>query len=297
MTLPTTLAGWLSHLESLHLSSIDLGLERVRQVVDAMPLRPGFPVITVGGTNGKGSVCAMLTRILASAGYRVGTYTSPHLMVYNERIAIDAESLSDEAIVRGLAAVEAGRGDVPLTYFEFGTLAAMWNFVDAKVDVAILEVGLGGRLDAVNVFEPDCAAVVSVDLDHQDWLGDNREDIGFEKAGIFRAGKPALCADPQPPARLVGHAAAIGAPLWLAGRDFGFTRTDRCSGSSGAASPGVMRCRLRPCVAITRWAMQHWCWQSLRPCVTACRSVPAPCAADCWRSNGRPASRSCPAGR
>ena len=226
MTLPTTLAGWLSHLESLHLSSIDLGLERVRQVVDAMQLRPGFPVITVGGTNGKGSVCAMLTRILASAGYRVGTYTSPHLMVYNERIAIDAEPLSDEAIVRGLAAVEAGRGDVPLTYFEFGTLAAMWNFVDAKVDVVILEVGLGGRLDAVNVFEPDCAAVVSVDLDHQDWLGDNREDIGFEKAGIFRAGKPALCADPQPPARLVGHAAAIGAPLWLAGRDFGFTRTD-----------------------------------------------------------------------
>ena len=125
MTLPTTLAGWLSHLESLHLSSIDLGLERVRQVVDAMPLRPGFPVITVGGTNGKGSVCAMLTRILASAGYRVGTYTSPHLMVYNERIAIDAEPLSDEAIVRGLAAVEAGRSDVPLTYFEFGTLAAM----------------------------------------------------------------------------------------------------------------------------------------------------------------------------
>ncbi|WP_315385044.1 bifunctional tetrahydrofolate synthase/dihydrofolate synthase [Microvirgula aerodenitrificans] len=226
MSQDRTLADWLHYLETLHVSTIDLGLDRVRVVKEAMGLDPDFPVITVGGTNGKGSVCAMLSKTFACAGFRVGTYASPHLLRYNERIAIDTVPLDDAAICRAFAAIEAARGDTPLTYFEFGTLAAMWNFIDAGVDVAVMEVGLGGRLDAVNLFEPDCSLVVSVDLDHQDWLGDTRELIGFEKAGIYRAGRPAICADPNPPQSLLDHAAAIGADLRCIGRDFGFTRTD-----------------------------------------------------------------------
>nr|WP_240674269.1 bifunctional tetrahydrofolate synthase/dihydrofolate synthase [Crenobacter cavernae] len=221
-----TLDDWLSHLEALHATPIDMGLDRVRRVRDAMGLAPTFPVITVGGTNGKGSVCAMLSTMLVRAGYKVGTYTSPHIMRYNERVAIDLEPASDEAIVDSFATIDAARGDTTLTYFEFGTLSAMKAFCDARVDVAILEVGLGGRLDAVNVFEPDVSVVVSVDIDHQSYLGDTREAIGFEKAGIFRANKPAICADPNPPASLVDHARAIGADLKCIGSDFGFTRMD-----------------------------------------------------------------------
>lgn len=227
MNTPATLQDWLTRLETLHVKSIDLGLDRIRQVKDAMKLAPDFPLIVVGGTNGKGSVCAMLSKILACAGFKVGTYTSPHLLAYNERVAIDMQPLDDAAIIRGFEQVEAARGEVPLTYFEFGTLGAMQCFIDAGVDVAVLEVGLGGRLDSVNVFDADCSVVVSVDIDHQDWLGDDREQIGFEKAGIYRAGRPALCADPNPPARLVGHAEAIGAELKLIGRDFGFSKTDQ----------------------------------------------------------------------
>nr|WP_181880904.1 bifunctional tetrahydrofolate synthase/dihydrofolate synthase [Crenobacter cavernae] len=221
-----TLDDWLSHLEALHATPIDMGLARVRRVSDAMGLAPTFPVITVGGTNGKGSVCAMLSTMLVRAGYRVGTYTSPHIMRYNERVAIDLEPASDAAIVESFAAIDAARGDTTLTYFEFGTLAAMKAFCDARVDVAVMEVGLGGRLDAVNVFEPDVSVVVSVDIDHQSYLGDTREAIGFEKAGIFRAGKPAICADPNPPASLIDHARAIGADLKCIGSDFGFSRMD-----------------------------------------------------------------------
>lgn len=166
----------------------------------------------------------MLSSILRAAGYRVGTYTSPHLLHYNERVMIDQVPVSDVALVSSFRAVESVRGEISLTYFEFGTLAAMQQFVAADVDVAVLEVGLGGRLDAVNVFEPDVAAVVNVGLDHQSYLGETREAIGFEKAGIFRSRKPAFCADPQPPQSLLDHAAAIHADLHLVGRDFGFQK-------------------------------------------------------------------------
>lgn len=205
------LAGWLAYLEGLHPKPIDMGLERVDQVRLRLGLRPAFPVITVGGTNGKGSTCAYLEAILDQAGYRVGCYTSPHLLRYNERVRIGRREATDAALVEAFTAVEAAREDVSLTYFEFGTLAAMWLFQRQAVDVAVLEVGLGGRLDAVNVFDPDCAVITAIDLDHQEYLGHTREAIGLEKAGILRPGRPAICSDPQPPDRLVRHALDIGA--------------------------------------------------------------------------------------
>jgi len=220
--LPQTLDGWLQLLEQRHAQSIRLGLDRVAAVRAALGPDPDAVVITVGGTNGKGSCCAMLEAILLAEGYRVGCYTSPHLLKYNERVRIDGKDVEDEALIAGFAAVEAVRGDTPLTYFEHGTLAAWSVFSAASLDVIILEVGLGGRLDAVNVFDADCALVTSIALDHMDYLGDSREAIGFEKAGIFRAGRPAVCGDPQPPASLVAHAEAIGTQLWISGRDFGF---------------------------------------------------------------------------
>ncbi|WP_374496865.1 bifunctional tetrahydrofolate synthase/dihydrofolate synthase [Vogesella indigofera] len=221
-----TLNDWLSHLESIHPATIEMGLARVSAVRDAMGLRPTFPVVLVGGTNGKGSVCAMLSTMLERAGFKVGTYSSPHILRYNERVAINMQPVSDERIVHSFAAIEAARGETTLTYFEFGTLAAMHTFIDEQVDVAVLEVGLGGRLDAVNIFEPEVSVVVSVDLDHQSYLGDTRELVGFEKAGIFRAGKLAICADPNPPQSLLQHAANLGADLRLVGKDFGITRLD-----------------------------------------------------------------------
>jgi len=222
MQLPETLEGWLGLLEARHGQAIQLGLERARLVRDALNLPQACPVFTIGGTNGKGSTCALLEAVLLAAGYRVGLYTSPHLLKYNERVRIDGRDASDEALVEAFAEVERARGEIPLTYFEHGTLAAWVAFCRAGLDAIILEVGLGGRLDAVNVFEPDCAIVTSVAMDHMDFLGDNREAIGFEKAGIFRAGRPAICSDPMPPASLVAHADAIGAKLWVTGRDFGF---------------------------------------------------------------------------
>ncbi|MHB1375003.1 MAG: bifunctional tetrahydrofolate synthase/dihydrofolate synthase [Thauera sp.] len=220
--LPDSLAGWLSLLEERHGQRIALGLERVEAVRDRMAADCDAVVITVGGTNGKGSCCAMLEAILLAAGYRVGCYTSPHLLAYNERVRIDGREASDAQLVAGFTAVEAARGDTPLTYFEHGTLAAWHVFVSERPDVIVLEVGLGGRLDAVNVFDSACTLVTSVAMDHMDYLGDTREAIGREKAGIFRAGCPAVCGDPQPPASLVEQAAAIGAELWISGRDFGF---------------------------------------------------------------------------
>ncbi len=220
--LPASLDGWLALLEARHGQRIELGLERVAAVRDRMAVASEAVVITVGGTNGKGSCCAMLEGILLAAGYRVGCYTSPHLLRYNERVRVDGREVGDELLVAGFAAVEAARGDTPLTYFEHGTLAAWHVFSSERPDVIVLEVGLGGRLDAVNVFDSDCALVTSVAMDHMDYLGDTREAIGREKAGIFRSGCPAICGDPQPPETLVEHAAAVGAELWISGRDFGF---------------------------------------------------------------------------
>lgn len=218
----SSLAGWLSHLESLHPKTIALGLERVVQVKGRLNLNPDFPIIVVGGTNGKGSVCAMLESILHAAGYRVGCYTSPHLLSYNERVRIAKQQASDEELCASFEKIEQVRGDISLTYFEFGTLAAMQLFISHKVDVAILEVGLGGRLDAVNVFDADVSVVTSVDIDHVDFLGGTREQIAFEKAGIFRPGRVAICGDSDVPQALRGHAQQVGAELWCIGSEFGF---------------------------------------------------------------------------
>lgn len=223
-----TLPEWLAFLEQLHpkgQAGIRLGLDRVGEVKARLAQEPRGPVIVVGGTNGKGSTCAYLESIYAFAGFRVGCYTSPHLLAYNERIRIDRAVVDDAALCRAFERVEAARqatGGVELTYFEFSTLAAWEVFAEREVDVTILEVGLGGRLDAVNVYDADCAVVTGIALDHTDWLGPTRETIGFEKAGIFRSGRPAICADPEPPQSLLDHAAAIGADLRLLGRDFGY---------------------------------------------------------------------------
>ena len=225
---PTTLTGWLAYLESLHpkgQSGIELGLERVACIKEALGQKPYCPLIIVGGTNGKGSTCAYLEAIYTFAGYRVGCYTSPHLLDYNERVRIDGVPIDDASLCTAFARVEVARqtaGDVALTYFEFGTLAAWEVFSVHEVDVLILEVGLGGRLDAVNVYDADCAIVTGVALDHTDWLGDSRASIGFEKAGIYRAGKTALCADPDAPQSLIDHAQLLNADLQLLGRDFGY---------------------------------------------------------------------------
>lgn len=214
-----SLSDWLAYLEARNREPIVLGLDRVRAVRAALGLDPAFPIVTVGGTNGKGSTCAFLEAILLAAGYRTGCYTSPHLLRFNERIRVGGAEATDVDIVDALARVEALRRDIPLTYFEQGTLAAMLLFQRAGVDVAVLEVGLGGRLDAVNVWDADCALVTSVDLDHQQFLGNDRESIGFEKAGILRAGRPAICGDLQPPESLLKHARDLDVTLRRLGGD------------------------------------------------------------------------------
>lgn len=222
---PGDLAGWLAYIERQHPQSIALGLERVALVRDAMGLAVAAPVIAVAGTNGKGSTCAMLEAVLGAAGYRVGLYTSPHLLRYNERVRIGGCEADDAALVASFERVEAARrslGGTSLTYFEFGTLAAVDIFLRSAVDVLLLEVGMGGRLDAVNAFDADCAIVTSIGLDHMDFLGGTREAIGFEKAGIFRAGKPAVLADRSPPASVLAHAQATGAKLLRIGPDFDY---------------------------------------------------------------------------
>jgi len=217
------LAQWLTYLESIHGRPIDMGLERVRTVAQRLGLELDAVTIVVGGTNGKGSTCAMLESILLAAGYKVGLYTSPHLLDFNERARINGEPASDAALTEQFAAVDEARGDISLTYFELTTLAILRLFARSGLDVAILEVGLGGRLDAVNIVDADCAIVTSVDLDHVEWLGNDREKIGWEKAHIYRAGKPAICADPVPPQSLLDHAASIGADLWRFGRDYNYS--------------------------------------------------------------------------
>jgi len=220
MSSPATLDAWLAHCERLHPKSIDMTLQRVSSVRERLGLRFDVPVITVAGTNGKGSSCAMLEAIALQAGYRVGLYIKPHLVHFEERCRIAGASVDAEALLPHFAAVEAVRGDVALTYFEFTTLAIMRALSLAELDLVILEVGLGGRLDAVNAVDGDCALITSIDLDHMDYLGPDRESIGFEKAGILRAGRPAVVSDPMPPASVLRHAADIGADLWLVGRDF-----------------------------------------------------------------------------
>lgn len=217
----SSLAQWLRWQETLHVQEIDLGLERCREVAVRLGLgAPPFPVFTVAGTNGKGSSVAMLCSVLAAAGYRVASYTSPHLERYNERIRIDGIEASDAAICEAFARVDAARGDLPLTYFEFGTLAALDIFYRDRPQVAVLEIGLGGRLDAVNMIDPDCALLTAIDIDHVEWLGSERESIGREKAGIFRAHRPAVCADPRPPASVALEASRIGASLHQLGQGF-----------------------------------------------------------------------------
>jgi len=225
--MPKTLQDWLAYIEQQHPKSIEMGLGRVREVAVRMGLaRPAKQVVTVAGTNGKGSTVAFIEAIAREAGLRVGAYISPHLLAYSERVRIDGRDADDAALVEAFAAVEAAREGVPLTYFEFGTLAALRLFERARLDLAILEVGLGGRLDATNLVDPDVAVVTTVDLDHQDWLGDDREAIGAEKAGIARAWKPLVVGDDDPPASVLRHAYAIGASAIRAGSDFFFERLD-----------------------------------------------------------------------
>jgi dihydrofolate synthase/folylpolyglutamate synthase len=223
MSSPTTLDGWLAYLATLHPKTIALGLDRVHAVYARLDIAFSCPAIIVAGTNGKGSTCALLERMLTAGGYRVGLYTSPHLLRYNERVRIAGVDAGDAALCEAFAAVETVREDIALTYFEFGTLAALWLFARASLDALVLEVGLGGRLDAVNIIEPDVAIVTSVAIDHVDYLGATREMIGREKAGIFRAHRVAICADRDPPHTLLDHAAAIGATLQRLGVDYDFT--------------------------------------------------------------------------
>ncbi|MDB5882383.1 MAG: folC [Ramlibacter sp.] len=214
---------WLAWCERLHPQAIELGLERVKAVANRLAIRFNTPVITVAGTNGKGSTCAMLEAIALQAGYRTGVYTSPHLIHFEERCRIHGEIVKPEALLPHFERVEAARQGVTLTYFEFTTLAILSLMAASALDVAILEVGLGGRLDAVNIIDADCAVITSIALDHMEYLGPDRESIGREKAGILRTGKPAIVSDPVPPDSVLDRGKEIGADLWLLGRDFNFS--------------------------------------------------------------------------
>jgi dihydrofolate synthase/folylpolyglutamate synthase len=209
-SLPTTLAGWLARCEQLHPTEIDMGLQRVEQVRARLGLSFNVPLVAVAGTNGKGSTCAMLESIALHAGYRVGLYSKPHLVHFEERCRVNGAMVSQVALLEHFKAVEAARGDISLTYFEFTTLAIARLLSLEPLDLVILEVGLGGRLDAVNVFDADCAVITSIDLDHTEFLGPDRESIGREKAGIMRSGRPVIVSDPLPPQSVLEQAAAVG---------------------------------------------------------------------------------------
>ena len=223
----TSLDDWLDRISRQHPTTIEMGLERVRGVAGRMGMHaPARRTLVVGGTNGKGSTVAFAEAIARAAGLRVGTYTSPHLLRYNERVRIDGAEASDDALVAGFEAVEAARGETTLTYFEYATLCALWLFQREALDLAVLEVGLGGRLDAVNIVDGDAAIITTVDLDHQDWLGADIEAIGFEKAGIARPSKPLVLGDDDPPASVLRQAYALGAPAWRIANDFFAERID-----------------------------------------------------------------------
>ncbi len=222
----STLDEWLGWQESLHPLGIDLGLQRAGEVLQAIGLgSPDHTIVTVAGTNGKGSSVAMLESILLAAGYRVGCYTSPHLLHYNERVRLGGEPVADEVLCQSFERIDQARGEISLTYFEFGTLAAFDIFDRAELDVAVLEVGLGGRLDAVNLLDADVALITAIDIDHAAWLGSDRDTIAIEKGGIMRAGHPAVCSDPQPPQSLLELAAQLRTPLSLLGRDYRYEDT------------------------------------------------------------------------
>lgn len=234
------LADWLSWQETLHPQAIDLGLERLQRTLDRLGYRPpACPVITVGGTNGKGSCVALLSHILKAAGYRVGAFTSPHLIRYNERIVLDDREVSDASLSAAFERIDAARGEDTLTFFEFNTLAALLVFETAQPDAIVLEVGMGGRLDAVNVIDPDVALVTSIALDHCDWLGADVETIGKEKAGIFRARRPAVFGSPEMPESIRTRAQEIQSDLLRLGMDFGFERD--ANGWSWWGSKGALR--------------------------------------------------------
>ena len=223
-TLPSTLPGWLAHCERIHPTEIDMTLDRVVAVKARLGLAFDAPLIAVAGTNGKGSTCAMLEAIALQAGYRVGLYSKPHLVHFEERCRVNGQMVDAPELLPHFEAVEQARGDTSLTYFEFTTLAIVRLLSQAPLDLVILEVGLGGRLDAVNAFDADCSVITSIDIDHVGYLGPDRERIGLEKAHIMRPGKPAIVSDPSPPQSVLDHARRIGADLWLVGRDF------NCSG-------------------------------------------------------------------
>ncbi|WP_261884706.1 bifunctional tetrahydrofolate synthase/dihydrofolate synthase [Vibrio pomeroyi] len=214
----SSLEMWLDYLSNIHTSAIDLGLDRVQAVASKANLtKPAQHVITVAGTNGKGSTCALMEAILLDAGYSVGVYSSPHLIRYNERVRINGQDLSDEKMVQSFDFIEKERGEISLSFFEYGTLAALRAFQTEAVDVVLLEVGLGGRLDATNIVDHDVSVITSLAVDHVDWLGDDINVIGFEKAGIYRSGKPAICGQPKPPATVAAHADDIKAELYQVG--------------------------------------------------------------------------------
>lgn len=218
-----TLSDWLTYIETCHTNSIELGLERISQVAQHLSIvNFNCPVVTVAGTNGKGSNVALLAAILSAAGYRVGTYTSPHLLRYQERIQIAGHCISDQDLCQAFQQIEKSRADIPLTYFEFGTLAALWTFKQAALDVIVLEIGLGGRLDAVNCIDADLSIISMIDLDHMDWLGDTREKIGFEKAGVMRPNRPCVCGDFAPPQSILNTAQSLTCPLYRQGIDFDY---------------------------------------------------------------------------
>jgi dihydrofolate synthase/folylpolyglutamate synthase len=221
--LQSSLSDWLDYLMQLHTTAIDMGLARVGQVaqnLDIVQMKPGMVRVVVAGTNGKGSSVAMLSAIMQAAGYQVGCYTSPHLIRFNERAQINGQLLSDQDWIAAFIAVEQARGDISLSFFEFTTLAAVWFFHQQPLDLVILEVGLGGRLDAVNALDNSSCIITAIDLDHQEYLGDNREDIGFEKAGVMRTGCLCVCSDPMPPKRLLDHANKLQVSLRCLGKDF-----------------------------------------------------------------------------
>lgn len=218
-----TLSDWLTYIETCHPSRIDLGLKRISHVAQRLSVANfNCPVLTVAGTNGKGSNVALLAAILTAAGYRVGTYTSPHLIHYQERIQIAGHCINDQDLCSAFEQIEKSRCDIPLTYFEFGTLAALWTFKHAELDIIILEVGLGGRLDAVNCIDADLSIISMIDFDHMDWLGDTREKIGFEKAGIMRPNRPCVCGDFDPPQSILNLAQSLACPLYRQGIEFDY---------------------------------------------------------------------------